>query len=84
MIFFESAATDTTDVMWLFDSAATTDAGSSFIRTPPSEDWFPWEWHIGESEEIVPTKGHLIKPRQQQRRGHQKYKLKNEYSGRRY
>jgi len=71
-------------MMWLFDSAATTDAGISFIRTISPEDWFAWEWHVGEKEEIVPTKGHLIKPRQQQRVSHQKHRLKNEYSGRRY
>ncbi len=72
-------------MMWLFDSAATKDAGTSFIRIVDEYLLFPWEWHIGEVEEqVVPTKGHLTKPRTKLQHSHQKRRLKNEYSGRRY
>lgn len=88
-----SAATD--NVMWLFDSSAATDAGTSFMRTAIVEGmpiheffidsfYFSWEWpYTKTSEQPIPTKGHLIKPDSPQRAGYQKLRLKNEYSGRR-
>lgn len=87
--------TDPSPYMWLFDTAATVDAGPSFMltaingTTPIHEFWLdaiifhPDMWRDFE-EHVVPTKGHLNPPRLQRLPGHQKHRLKNEFSGRRY
>ena len=82
-----SSAAD--NVMWLFDTAATTDTGESFVRISSSNSFWSliesiFAWEIPDIKSVVPIKHRKqLCTKTKMRTGYQKILLKHEYSGRR-